>query len=658
MSSQWTFLAQLDAAMQACVTPSEVMTTAARMLAEHLDVDRCAYAEVIDEQIYDITGDHTRAGASIVGRWPISSFGDVHLETMLAGKAYVVADVDRDPRILPEHLPAYRATGIGAVVCVPLHKQGVLTAAMAVHAKGPRDWQPAEVELTATVVARCWEALERARAQRALAVSQARLAYSARVGNVGFWNCDLPFDVLQWDAQVKAHFWLAPDARVTIELFYERIHPEDRQPTRTAIDQAITNHETYDVVYRTVDPASNAVKFIRALGGADYGSDGTPIRFDGVTVDVTKQKNDEQRLRDQDRRKDEFLATLAHELRNPLAPIRSGLELLAHDRTSDRSTRALAVMDRQLGHLVRMVDDLLDISRITLGKITLARSRVNLRTIIEAALETAGGLVDRGRLALEVDLPAQPLLVDGDATRLAQVFANLVNNAAKFTPPGGSIKISATREGKNVVVRVSDTGVGISHDMLDSVFDMFTQAGRSLDRSNEGLGIGLTLARRIVELHGGSAMALPVERGATIAVTLPLSEMAEQPESPVPSPRATTHLDVLVVDDNLDAAEMLGMLLEERGHRVRLAPDGPSALRESAAQAPDAIVLDIGLPGMSGYEVAKTLRASGFGATLIALTGWGAQRDLDAARAAGFDHHLVKPVDFLKLANLLAELRR
>ncbi|MFT3694615.1 MAG: ATP-binding protein [Kofleriaceae bacterium] len=493
-------------------------------------------------------------------------------------------------------------------------------------------------------------------AERALALSRARLDYSTRVANVGFWYCDLPFDVLQWDERVKSHFWLPPDAVVTIGLFYEIIHPDDREMTRAAIDGAIGDHRQYDVVYRTVDPVSGAIKSIRALGGADYADDGTPIRFDGVTVDVTEQKRVEQRLRDQDRAKDEFLATLAHELRNPLAPIRSGLDLLELDRSSVHADRAIATMKRQLGHMVRMVDDLLDISRVTLGKITLEHARVDLKDAIASALETTRSLVDRAQVTVHTELPDRPLLVDGDATRLAQVFANLVNNATKYTPSGGTITLSATVADERVVIRVSDTGKGIPHDMLESIFDMFTQLGKSIDRQHDGLGIGLTLVRKIVELHGGTVVAEPVAHGATIAVTLPLAIASVASFSP-PKVIERTGLDVLVVDDNQDAGEMLGLLLEQRGNRVRIADDGPTAIDEAKKQAPDVVILDIGLPTMSGYEVARAMRAAGIRSTLIALTGWGADRDRAEARSAGFDHHLVKPVDFAKLTAILSVVK-
>lgn len=640
--------------MKSLVEPADVMTTAARMLAEHLGVDRCAYAEIIDEQIYDITGDYTRGVTSIVGQWPVVGFGELHLEMMRAGEAWVVSDVDVDPRIPSDKLAAYRATSIRAVICVPLHKQGVFTAAMAVHCKEPRVWQLDEVELVTAVCARCWEALARLAAERALALSRARLEYSTRIANVGFWYCDLPFDVLQWDARVKSHFWLPPDATVTIDRFYELIHPEDRELTRAAIDDAINGHRQYDVVYRTVDPVSGAIKAIRALGGADYAADGTPIRFDGVTVDVTEHKRVEQQLRDQDRAKDAFLAMLAHELRNPLAPLRTGIELLEQDRARvDRHLvdRALGMMKRQLGHMVHIIDDLLDISRITLGKIILDKKPVELADAIASAIETTAPLVEQAQLVLTVQLPAKPVPIDGDATRLVQVFANLVNNAAKYTPAGGSIRITGELADDRVVVRIADTGIGIPHDMLEAVFDMYTQVP-----GHDGLGIGLTLARRLVELHGGTIVAERVARGSSIAVTLPVAHGAAIADAPR-EVSAPAGLEVLVVDDNRDAGEMLGLLLEQNGNRVRVVEDGPAALRETSAHVPDVVILDIGLPGMTGYEVARAMRDARVSSTLIALTGWGADRDRQQAREAGFDHHLVKPVDFAALAKILEAVK-
>jgi signal transduction histidine kinase len=372
----------------------------------------------------------------------------------------------------------------------------------------------------------------RAAADRALSLNRARLDYATRLSGVGFWYCDLPFDELQWDERVKDHFFYGPTARITIDDFYARIHEEDRIPTRDAMDVAIRNRTAYDVVYRTVHPTTGAVKWIRALGGTDYASDGTPLHFDGVTVDVSAQKLDQQRLsslneqlREQDRRKDEFLATLAHELRNPLAPIRTGLHLLRAGSSPEQQLRIGEMMERQIGHLVRMVDDLLDISRVTLGKITLKRERVDFRAVLQGALETTRSMVDAAEHELAVRLPPDPLPLFVDPTRIAQVIANLVNNSAKYTPRGGRIQITAEAKAEVLTVRVSDSGLGIPSEMLPKVFDIFTQVERSLEDTYGGLGIGLALVRKLVEMHGGTVEAeSPGEgRGSTFTIRLPLA---------------------------------------------------------------------------------------------------------------------------------------
>jgi signal transduction histidine kinase/ActR/RegA family two-component response regulator len=505
-------------------------------------------------------------------------------------------------------------------------------------------------------------------ADRALERSHAHLEYAVRLSGVGFWYCDLPLAELVWDARVKEHFFLPHDARVTIDDFFARVHPDDRAHTRAAIEASIRDGASFDVVYRTVDPASGAIKWIRALGGAAYAADGAPMQFDGVTVDVTVQKLDQQRLadlndrlREQDRRKDEFLATLAHELRNPLAPLRTGLQILRASSSPEQATKVRDMMERQLGYMVRLIDDLLDISRVTLGKVTLKRERVDFRAVLHSALETTRPLIESGAHELAVRLPEDPLPLDVDPTRVAQVIANLVNNAAKYTPTGGSIQLTAEAEDGTLVVRVSDTGIGIPSDMLPRVFDIFTQVGRSVDQSQGGLGIGLTLVRRLVEMHGGSveAQSAGAGMGSTFIVRLPLATnggepIANQPERHTPHSKA--RLRVLVVDDNVDAAESLAMLLELDGHQTRIAHTGESAVDVALGFVPDAAFIDIGLPGLNGYEVAQRLRADASmheALLLVALTGWGSDEDRRRAQGAGFDLHLVKPVDFDKLNEVL-----
>jgi PAS domain S-box-containing protein len=368
----------------------------------------------------------------------------------------------------------------------------------------------------------------------------------------------------------------------------------------------------------------------------------------------------EQALKAADRQKDEFLATLAHELRNPLAPIRTGLELLKQPPASHAAAEKVrTTMQRQLGHLVRLVDDLLDVSRISHGKIELQRERLQLRDVVAHAVEASGALAEASGHALAVQLPAEPIWIEGDEIRLAQVLTNLLNNAAKYTPRGGHIELAAAVEGSAAVIRVSDDGSGIAEDMLPRVFDLFAQADRDRERSQGGLGIGLSLARRLVKMHGGTITAASAGpgRGSTFTVRLPLaagpSDAASENE-PNHAPPAACR--ILVVDDNEDAAETLTTLLGLSGHDTRSAHDGAQALEAARAFAPDLVFLDLGLPDMSGYEVAERLRADRAleGVVLVALTGWGADEDKQRTRAAGFDLHLTKPVDLSAVEDVVA----
>jgi signal transduction histidine kinase/integral membrane sensor domain MASE1/ActR/RegA family two-component response regulator len=366
---------------------------------------------------------------------------------------------------------------------------------------------------------------------------------------------------------------------------------------------------------------------------------------------------------EQDRRKDEFLAMLGHELRNPLAPLRNAVHLLGVPGASPASLeRAREVMERQIDTLRRLVDDLLDVSRITRGKIQLSIGRVDLVNVVHAAVETVRPMVESQRHALSVSVRDGAMEIDGDATRLEQVLANLLNNAAKYTEPGGRIWIDVARDGDAACVRVRDTGIGIAPELLPRVFEMFTQADRSLARSKGGLGIGLTLVRRLVELHGGTVTAHSdgVGRGSEFLVRLPArsgSPAADRAPADAPAsvPSGGTRRRVLVVDDNGDAAETLAAVLRAWGHDACTARDGPSALEVAARFAPDTFLLDIGLPGMDGYELARRLRADERhrAALLVALTGYGQAEDRRLSREAEIDHHLVKPVDLEELARLL-----
>ena len=356
-------------------------------------------------------------------------------------------------------------------------------------------------------------------------------------------------------------------------------------------------------------------------------------------------------LRESDVRKDEFLATLAHELRNPLAPIRNALEILKMPGANPAMLeKARQMMERQLAQMVRLVDDLLDVSRITTGKLGIRKALLEVQAAIRDAIETARPFVEARRHQLEVQLPSQPISIEGDRTRLAQVFANLLHNAAKYTEPGGYITLSLAEEDDQAVVRVRDTGIGLAPESLAAIFDMFVQVDRTLERTQAGLGVGLTLSRQLVTLHGGTIEAKSggVGKGSEFTVRLPLAGAALANADPeVRRLRARQSRRILLADDNADFADSLAELFAARGHEVRVAHNGAEALAAAAAFNPDFAFLDIGMPKVHGYEVARRLRdmPATSECVLVAVTGWGQEDDRQRAREAGFDRHILKPVD-------------
>jgi PAS domain S-box-containing protein len=444
--------------------------------------------------------------------------------------------------------------------------------------------------------------------------------------------------------------------------FAELVHPDDRAANLLAV-RRLREEElpTCEIENRYLRKDGKVVwvhKFISLLHDAR----GAPSHFVALVTDVTERRRMEDALRESDQRKDEFLATLAHELRNPLAPISNALHVLGRLGAPPEMEKLIGLIRRQVIHLIRLVDDLMEVSRISRGKVELRRQPVDLAAVIGQAIETSEPFVEAGGHELRVELCAEPLIVGGDSVRLAQVFANLVNNAAKFTPPGGRIELTMEARAGEAAVRVRDNGVGISSEMLPRVFDLFSQAERRLDGVNGGLGIGLALVRSLVELHDGrvEASSAGLGRGSEFIVSLPLTESVlgdpnierEAGEAPETARR------VLVIDDNRDVAESLAMLLDTFGADVRTASSGPAGLDALAEFAPELVFLDLGMPGMDGYETARRIRErpEGRGVLLVALTGWGQDGDRDRTREAGFDRHLVKPADLDALQALLATL--
>ncbi len=455
-----------------------------------------------------------------------------------------------------------------------------------------------------------------------------------------------------------------PLAHQTHHLDYENLEADANEVLRTL--------KPFEHEIKSKDGRWHCVRIVPYRTGNNQ-IDGVLLTFE----DITERRQAKQTLKDADRRKDEFLATLAHELRNPLAPIRSGIEILRHTEYDKvKFEQTLNIVERQTNQIIRLVDDLLDISRINEGKITLKKERLELKVAIETALETSRELIENNRHQLTLSLPDEPVYLEADLTRIAQILLNLLNNAAKYTPPGGKILLSGKKETNEVVVRVRDTGIGIAPEMLSTIFEMYSQVENASSQSRFGLGIGLSVVKKLVEMHSGTIEAFSAGdgQGSEFILRLPLAEEQSEPEKTVkqtlnneisqpanlkmPENGAVNHSKlkrILVVDDNLDAAEMLEILLLNDGHQVCTALDGETGIEASKNFQPDICLLDIGLPNMDGYELARILREMMPDVTLIALTGWGQAEDRRHSTAAGFNHHLVKPVDFVTLRTLVEQ---
>ncbi|UVW27631.1 ATP-binding protein [Massilia sp. H6] len=421
-------------------------------------------------------------------------------------------------------------------------------------------------------------------------------------------------------------------------------------PVRVQRDASGLMEERFvDFVYQPIRDAKGAVAGIFVEGS-----------------DVTERKRVEDELRAANRQKDQFLAMLAHELRNPLAPITTAAQLLQRGSLDpERARHASAIIARQSEHMTVLVNDLLDVSRVTRGLVSIDREDLDLNSVVHGAIEQVRPLMDARRQELQVELMEPPLYVSGDRTRLVQVLSNILNNAAKYTPAGGRLGLRITAEEDEAVIAVRDNGQGIDPQMLPYIFDLFTQAERTPDRSQGGLGIGLALVASLVALHGGrvSAHSAGLGQGSEFVIRLPLLgavRAAKALGKPPAAAAASGPVRVLVVDDNADAAQMLATLLEAHGHAVSVAYDGSSGYACALRERPDVMLLDIGLPDMDGHELARRLRASSVtaGATLVALTGYGQSEDRERAREAGFDRHLVKPADLSALLAILAQARQ
>ncbi|MCC2956497.1 PAS domain-containing protein [Massilia sp. IC2-477] len=647
-------------ALRPLASSEEVIATASALLGGELQAGRVVYAEMnASTERFSVPRWWARDGRTMSQpSFSLDEFGPAVGAALRAGDVVRIHDTARDVRTMG-YRSAYIADQIGSMLVVPLVKSNRLTACLGIDCPQPRHWTDEDVQLARDVAERTWAATETARAQAELRAERDRSRHLFDTIAEGFAVFDADWNIVEMNAEGLRL------CRTTAEEVIGRNHWEvfphtvDMDAGRMYREVMRTRVASAAIYSHTFADGQRIWTEVRAYPMQD-GSIASFFR------DITDRKLAEEKLMEADRRKDEFLAMLAHELRNPLAPISAAAELLRLGRLDEARLRQSSnIIGRQVRHMTRLVDDLLDVSRVTRGLITLERARVGMRGVVQEAVEQVKPAMDARHQKLSVHLPPSWAVVEGDKARLVQVVANVLGNATKYTPEDRAIDLRAEARGGLLVISVRDEGIGMDRELTDRVFDLFTQAERSSDRSQGGLGLGLALVRNLVELQGGSVgcSSPGLGKGSTFVITLPLLEMEEsERETAAAGTPSTAHgaaLKVLVVDDNVDAAETLGLLLAAYGHEVVIEHEPLRAIERARSVAPDVCLLDIGLPGMDGRELARRLRAlpETAASVLVAVTGYGQQQDREQAFEAGFQHHLVKPVDFDTLARLLDGVR-
>lgn len=642
-------------------SPAETGYAAATLLGTTLKASRVGYGTIDDEaDTLHVEKDWFAAGVdSLAGVTPLRHYGSF-IDDLKLGKFISINDVRLDPRTSSAS-HALEGKHARSFVNYPVLENGKLVAVLFVNCAEVRQWSVHELDLINEVGSRTRTAMGRATAEAFLRDSEEQLRMATEAAGIGLWDVDIVCDKLFWPPRMKAMFGISADVPVSMADFYQGLHADDRESTTAAFAAAIDPQlrALYDVEYRTVGKEDNVIRWVAAKGRGVFDEEGRCLRVIGTAIDISARKASEaalkrsdEQLREASRRKDQFIATLAHELRNPLAPLTNVIQLL---KPAPEQVKLRDIMHRQVGHLVRLVDDLLEISRISGGVLELRLQPVDMEAVIRHAAEASGLLIDERGQTLELQLTTKPTWVMADAVRLAQILTNLLNNAARYTPPGGHITVDAGHDAEGCVISVSDTGQGFSVEQGQRIFEMFYRG-----KESTGLGIGLALACKLAQMHGGrlEASSPGPGLGARFTLHLPCVEPPAENASSAKKMPAIGPTRVLVIDDNADAADTLALLLEQFGMDVEVANDGASGIKAFERFAPAVVFLDIGMPGMDGYEVARRLRRdfADRATKIVGLSGWGQPEDIRKGREAGFDHHLVKPVDVEGVMSLIATL--
>jgi PAS domain S-box-containing protein len=599
----------------------------------------------------------------------------------------LVEDVDRDPS-MATYLPIFRQEGIRALAFVPLQFGATLLGKFMLYYDEPHVFSEEEIATAEQIADYVAFALEHQRIATALEAqlvserelrsraeaeagqrlkSESRLNLALNAGHMGAWELDLATDRVHWSEELERIHGIEPGTFAgTKEAILRFVHPLDSESLAQAMTSLLTSPpRDYHVEYRIVRP-DGACRWLTARGRILIDDGGTPVRLVGVASDITELKRMEEAAREAERRKDDFLATLSHELRNPLAPLRTGVAVIRRATDPETVVEQCSIMERQLQQLTRLVDDLLDVAELTRRGLPLEKSRIEVSAIVRAALDQSRPLVEDAGHELLVTLPDRPIVLEADPVRIVQILTNLLSNAVKYTPRAGRIHLVAERDGSEVRLSVKDSGLGIPTDKLGTIFEMFGQLDRSLETGYKGLGIGLALVEALVSMHGGRITAASdgLGKGSEFSVWLPIAAPAEavQPSAVEcgPDARAAAGCRVLLVDDNRDVAISISRFVRQLGHDVRIAFDGAEAVQIADDFRPDVVLMDIGMPKLNGYDVAKTLRAKPWGAqlTLVAMTGWGREHDQRRSFESGFDRHMTKPVEPLALEAFLESSAR